>query len=388
MGEGSLQLTAGKTLSVTPTGAHGAFLVASVPPEYAPAGAASEAYAQVADTLRASRLQIVQERVFGTLEAQSAVQAARREALQTGGLPADTAINYIPARPTSGEGFAGAIIRAVPAVQRPEGARTILDGGIPCGRTWQTGGVTSLILENIRGTGSPAEDNSRTAQARRAIQRADRLLRENGARYDRIVRTWFYLANILDWYGPFNQARNALYAEFGLRPAPGEQREPPASTGIQADLPEGTAVSLELLAVIAPPGRARALRNPEQPDAFVYGSAFSRGAVVTAGGESLIEVSGTASIDECGVSIHPGNIRAQVRTTMEKVAAVLKQADASLQDICAATAFVKRSEDAAAAREEMAALGLASLPAVWVLADVCREELLFELDAEAVTPSP
>ena len=60
------------------------------------------------------------------------------------------------------------------------------------------------------------------------------------------------------------------------------------------------------------------------------------------------------------------------------------QADGTLPDIQAATVFVKNPDDMEAVRDVMADAGLADLPAVYVITDVCRDELLFEIDAEAV----
>jgi hypothetical protein len=45
--------------------------------------------------------------------------------------------------------------------------------------------------------------------------------------------------------------------------------------------------------------------------------------------------------------------------------------------------FVKRPEYASIFREMAADRGVADFPAVCIVADVCREELLFEIDAEA-----
>jgi enamine deaminase RidA (YjgF/YER057c/UK114 family) len=66
---------------------------------------------------------------------------------------------------------------------------------------------------------------------------------------------------------------------------------------------------------------------------------------------------------------------------------LLGQEGAGLADICAATVFVKRPEYAEVFRQVAADRGLADLPAVCVVADVCREELLFEIDAEAIVRS-
>ena len=122
----------------------------------------------------------------------------------------------------------------------------------------------------------------------------------------------------------------------------------------------------------------------EQLDAFCYGSAFSRGALIQDPGVSLIEVSGTAAIDQRGRSQFPGDIRSQISCTFEKIGTLLGQEGAGLGDIAAATVFVKRPEHASVFWEMARDYGLEEFPAVCVVADVCRDELLFEIDGQAV----
>ena len=124
------------------------------------------------------------------------------------------------------------------------------------------------------------------------------------------------------------------------------------------------------------------LSSPGQPDAVTYGSAFSRGALIRQPDVSLIQVSGTAAIDERGASLYPVDVRAQIDCTFDKIAALIGPEGATLVDIAAACVFVKRPEDALAYQERAAARGLENLPAVIMVADICREELLFEMDAE------
>jgi len=368
----------------------GAFVVAAGPAGTGAATAAGDAYARIADLLRRDGLEIVHERVFGSLSAQAAVMTARREVLRTAGIDPDGPITYLQGRPPWGEGFAGTIIHAVSSAGPAANVRVLSDDEHPCGRTWQSDGITFIILQDVRGVAKAGSDNCPASQARRAMERADRLLRANGASYRNTVRTWFYLSDILAWYPEFNHVRNATYGRFNLLPEDGRPPTLPASTGIRADHPGGAACVLDLLAAVAPDAgepAVRFLRNPRQQDAFRYGSAFSRCAVVRGPRETLIELSGTAAIDEAGNSLYPGDIRSQVRATLDKVAVLLAQTGASLQDIGAATIFVKNGADADAARAVMADAGLAELPAVWVVADVCRDELLFEIDAEACLPT-
>jgi hypothetical protein len=55
----------------------------------------------------------------------------------------------------------------------------------------------------------------------------------------------------------------------------------------------------------------QALRSPVRPEVVSYGSAFSRGILIQERDTALIQVSGTAAIDEAGKSLYPDNIRAQ-----------------------------------------------------------------------------
>jgi enamine deaminase RidA (YjgF/YER057c/UK114 family) len=243
--------------------------------------------------------------------------------------------------------------------------------------------VTYLQLQNIQEQGG-----SRPDQVRGILESAEGILRRNGATYKDVARTWFYLSDILDWYADFNKARSEKYGEFGIMPGPVEATLLlPASTGIGVSVPSGAAASMNLLAVMeneGRPSRVRKLTNPGQLDAFRYGAAFSRGAIIEEDDATLIQVSGTAAIDEHGVSLYPGDIRSQVICTLDKIETLLKQEDAGLADICAATVFIKRPEYEEVFKEVVADRGLADLPVVCVVADVCREELLFEIDAEAV----
>ena len=349
--------------------------------------AAEAAYGEIARLLRDQGLTIVHERLFGSLSVKSAVLAARDEALGAQNLPADGPITYIQGHPPWGEGFAGVILRAVSCRNPQEEVWTIRDQGRAVGRGWRQGDATFLVLQNLQGLARNGNGaNGPSNQARRMIQRAAHLLAAQGASYRDVVRTWFYLSNILAWYPEFNQARSAVYRELGLMPINGGSfQRLPASTGIRGEVFPGATGTLDLLAVVGPPESRpliRQLSNQAQPEAITYGSAFSRGALIREPEGSLIQVSGTAAIDEQGRSLHPGDVRAQIDCTFDKIAVLIEPEGATLADIAAACVFVKRPEDALVYQEQAAARGLENLPAVIMVADVCREELLFEIDAE------
>ena len=357
-----------------------AFLVATVTGKHDASETAQVAYSAIAEVLQRKGMHIVHERIFGSLSIESEVRHERGIALRTGGIQADGPITCVEGRPPWGEGLAGIIIHAVS--DSADDVWTIMDGENPCGRGWIRNGLTYLMLQNIQG-----QAGTRLGQVRRMFERTERLLRDNGASYKNVVRTWLYLSEILDWYPDFNKARSEKYGEFGIMPGPGDTRLLlPASTGIGADTPSGAAASMDLLAVVENgdmTSPVRKLTSRKQLDAFRYGAAFSRGAFIKEDNVSLLQVSGTAAIDEHGVSLHPGDIRSQIKCTFDKVEALLNQEGADLSNIAAATVFVKRPEYASLFWEMAAERGLMDFPAVCVVADVCREELLFEIDAEA-----
>jgi enamine deaminase RidA (YjgF/YER057c/UK114 family) len=409
-----------------------AFFVASVKSPAGAREAASLSYTHIAEALSARGIVVVHERIFGSLSMEHEVISARRQAFTSFGISPENPVTYIEGNPPWGKGLAGVIIHAVKADE----AWTIMDSGVPCGRGWRLNGVTHLVLQNtqalcnsFRTDTKKSKSNStlpsfpdligesRTAldtrlrpagmtnkvaactltnkllgisankhqQARLMFERAERILRENGASYKDVVRTWLYISDILAWYAGFNKVRNEKYGEFGIMPGPGDRDLLlPASTGIEGKSPTGASCAMDLIAVLNSKNCTRKLSNPLQLDAFRYGSAFARASLVSNGSTALIEVSGTAAIDEHGVSLYPGDIRAQIDCTFDKVAALLKQEDAGLKDICAATVFVKQPEFAEIFYEMAAARGLGDFPCVCVVADICREELLFEIDAEAV----
>jgi enamine deaminase RidA (YjgF/YER057c/UK114 family) len=381
------------TLHMCAAGRSQAFLVAQAAWGADAGPAARAAYGEIARVLQEQGLTIVHERIFGSLKVKAAGMSARDEAFKTANLAPDSPVTYIQGHPPCGEGFAGAIIRAVRSLVPADKVWTINDRGKAVGRGWRQQETTFLLLQNIQGLViGPQSVNTRPLQAKRMIQRAAGILESQGASYRDVARTWFYLADILGWYPEFNQARTAVYGQFNILPGPDIGRlRLPASTGIRGEVPTGAACVLDLLAVMGPAKSrppVKQLSNPGQQDAFQYGSAFSRGALLRQPEVSLIQVSGTAAIDEQGRSLYPGDVRAQIDCTFDKIAALIEPEGASLADIVAACVFVKCPEDARAYQERAAARGLQNLPVVIMVADICREELLFEIDAEvAFDPS-
>jgi len=373
-----------------PAGAEETYLVVNTLPGRPVSPSVNSAYQWIADQLAGAGMAMVQERIFAERAVSREVMDARRRALLEAGMDADGALTFIEGRPARGGGVAGILVRAV----APPAGSTFWDlrsRGEACGRGWKRHGATYLVLQNIHGrVMGPASINAPPAQISRMIERVEEVLNEQGATYAHVARTWFYLANILDWYDDFNRVRSKKYRSFGLMPGPGrEDVLLPASTGIGGDNLHGAAAVMDLMAVIPDPASAvtvRQLSNPRQEDAVRYGSAFSRGARISSShaGHVTIQVSGTAAIGRLGETLYPEDVRSQIACTLDTIEALLETQGAALADIAAATVFVKRPEDAAVFHRMAIRRGIEPFPGVTVVADICRSELLFEIDAEVV----
>jgi len=315
-------------------------------------------------------------RVYGSLDAADA-------ALSAGGdLPIPP--TFVEGRSCSGGSLAG--MHAMAAAPAPSGAvRTIRFGGETAGRAVRGAGAEYLYLSDVSRFVPPHRKASREQEAGAALEAAADLLGANGWSIHDVLRTWFYLRDILDWYPAFNESRNRVFHRMGLFD-PERKERLPASTGIEGRGRRQDACTLDLLAVRPLPDAPfsiRRLANPKQNEAPQYGSSFSRGLSVSAGRGGHLFVSGTASIDEEGRSVYPGEFVRQVEHTLSAVESLLREGGATLEDVVQGTAFVKRPEDAEALRACIAGSGLKRVPLVCTLADVCRDDLLFEFDATA-----
>jgi enamine deaminase RidA (YjgF/YER057c/UK114 family) len=226
----------------------------------------------------------------------------------------------------------------------------------------------------------------------RLFQNAATLLAQEGMTYEQVSRTWIYIADIVDWYNDFNRARNDVYHEFGLMPDTSKSPiqkavcKLPASTGIEGYNLPGAALWVDLTANIGPTP-VRRLTNIRQKDAFRYGAAFARGTVIELPDCKIVQISGTAAIDETGVSLFPGNSTAQIERTLDNIDALLAQVDGNLSHVISSTHFLKYRQDVPVLKNILQQRGLSQIPGVGVIADVCRDDLLFELDGVACIPN-
>ena len=235
------------------------------------------------------------------------------------------------------------------------------------------------------------------------------LLAKQGVEFDRVIRTWFYLGGIVDddedgnqRYKELNRARSAFFEGVhflaGCQPRLPEVPEPyPASTGIGT---EGRELMLGCIALATdrPEIVAMPLENPKQTAAFHYASSYSpkspkfaRAMALSCGDYATIFVSGTASIVD-SESRHIGDVEGQTRQTLDNIEALISEENLGGM-ACPGWAprsttsglariYIKRQEDFEKT-QAICRSRLGDVPMVFAVADVCRPELLVEIEGMA-----
>ncbi len=345
--------------------------------------AADEAYRAIAEALRGRACVPVQERVFAELQVEGAVGAARERALRQAGESWPVPPTFVEGSPLGREGIAG--IHVIGA--RGE-ARIVSEGERAFGTLVETTTTRVLGLADAGRLASGRLAPGGPEETGAAIAAAEQLLAREGFSFRDVARTWFYLRDILDWYGPFNAVRSAAFRRMGML-GPNGSGTIPASTGIEGRNARGGFCALDLLAFSPRAGcrfEMKRLHNRKQNEATEYGSAFARAMELVLGDARYVFVSGTASIDDRGATVHVGDFETQTLFTLEAVETLLAGAGAALSDVRQATAFLKNPCDGRSFQRISERTGLDAVPLVTTVADVCRDDLLFEIDATAVLP--
>jgi enamine deaminase RidA (YjgF/YER057c/UK114 family) len=119
-------------------------------------------------------------------------------------------------------------------------------------------------------------------------------------------------------------------------------------------------------------------------------SSFSRGLRIDLGSVVVLLISGTASIDENGQTVHVGDFRAQCRRTFRNITGLLEAEGATWHDIVRTSCYLRDIDrDYKEFNEERSAFyreqRLDPLPAsTGIQAKLCRPELLVEIEAIAM----
>lgn len=234
----------------------------------------------------------------------------------------------------------------------------------------------------LGGVTAPDRSASRREQTREVFNGMERALAQVDMNFTNVVRTWFYNSDMLDWYDVFNEVRTGFFLERRLF-----DRLVPASTGIGCWNGRQAALTAGLLAVGNGEKNVTPVEvpSPLQRPSFEYGSAFSRAVEFAEGGLRRLFISGTASIEPGGSSVHIGDVRAQIQLTLDVVQAILASRGMDWGSASRSVAYFKHAQDASALQECMDERGMPPLPGILAHTDICRDDLLFELELDAVS---
>ena len=246
---------------------------------------------------------------------------------------------------------------------------------------------------------------------KRVLEHNLELLKAGGARLAQVFRTWFYMGSIvaddqqhpelMQRYKELNRARTVVFGDTKfltehLYRDPGHDIYP-ASTGIGMG---GLAVALSCTALITDRRDVFTLplENPRQTAAFEYGRhyspetpKFARAMAVIHDNQAAVYVSGTASIT-ASETVHPGDVAKQTEETLLNIATLIAPENfaragfpgygAQLHQLAAVRAYIKHRQDYETVRR-VCERQLAGVPVAYTIGDVCRDDLLVELEAVA-----
>jgi len=243
-------------------------------------------------------------------------------------------------------------------------------------RLVRLGQQVSLHTTNVYGVGGNAFE-----QIADMFCTAERLLSQCGMGFSDVVRTWIYLRDIDRDYDALNKARRQFFQRRGIDPRP-------ASTGVQGlPFPEEHDCSMSVQALKSSrPLDVSPISTPTLNEAWSYGVDFSRGLRVAAANKVTLYVSGTASIDEEGRTVHAGNLEAQIERMLDNIASLLAQREATFENLISGVMYLRDPGDAPVLRAMCHQRGFEGFPCTLVEAKLCRPELLCEAEAVAMLP--
>ena len=328
-----------------------------------------EIFSRIAEVVRSESAYILQERLFGIQSAMDIAPQIRSK--EYGDIDDGAAPSLLVGREGMFGPISGVQVHAVSSEGRPEVVN--LDGKA-CGRILRLHDRTYLTLSGI----SAIQFQTADEQAQAILEKTESVLKQFGADIFSVARTWMWLGDILSWYDDFNEVRNEFFAQRGAI-GKGSRQSMPASTGIGLAPANGGKCAMDLIAVLEPTGSIKHLQAAgRQQSAFEYGSAFSRACRAITPAVETVFISGTASIDASGATVHIDDIPGQINATIENVRAVLRDMHCSDEDVMQVVAYCKNAEV-----EKIFGDFKGRLPWPWVTAicDICRPELLFEIEA-------
>ena len=209
-----------------------------------------------------------------------------------------------------------------------------------------------------------------------------RLAEQGCSLADNCIRTWFFVQNVDVNYGGVVKARNEVFLTQNLT----EKTHFIASTGIagrhadhevlvQMDAYAVDGIQKEQIHYLYAPTHL----NPT----YEYGVSFERGTYIDYGDRRHVFISGTASINNRGEIMYPGDIRRQTERMWENVEVLLAEAECTFEHVGHLIVYLRDIADYTVV-QEMFEKRFPNIPKVYLLAPVCRPGWLVEMECMAV----
>lgn len=208
------------------------------------------------------------------------------------------------------------------------------------------------------------------------------LVSAGGSLSDHCIRTWLFVRDIDNNYPGVVKGRNEVFAEYGLTPS----THFIASTGIAGQSADPKRlVSFNAFADVSlRQSQIRYLYGKSHLNpTYEYGVAFERGTAVDYGDRRHVYISGTASINNKGEIVAPGDIVAQTHRMLENIEVLLSEASCCWQDVAHLIVYLRDIADYSVVSEIMSER-FPETPKAIVLAPVCRPGWLIETECMAI----
>lgn len=195
------------------------------------------------------------------------------------------------------------------------------------------------------------------------------------------IRTWFFVRDVDTQYAGLVKARKENFEEQGLN----AQTHYIASTGIGGN-PANPRAIVQLgtyaLTGFDPKQQYYLYAKTHLNPTIEYGVTFERGTVVEFGDRAQVYISGTASINNKGEVMYVGDIVRQTERMWENVGELLKEGNASFDDVMQIIVYLRDLCDYPIVKE-MFDRRFPNIPRVITLAPVCRPTWLIEMECIA-----
>lgn len=245
-----------------------------------------------------------------------------------------------------------------------------------------TNDTTPVLFQSIRLTEEEAKEKSSYEQTRMLFDKYLQSTEGKGLTMScNLVRTWIYVTHIDVNYQGVVEARNDIFRQQGLT----HDTHYIASTGIGgATAARHASVAIDFLTLpsIKETDKKYLQALEHLNPTHEYGVAFERGTRVSLPTKQQYFISGTASIDKKGNILYPGDVIRQTGRLLENIGALLKDGDATMNDIQYFIIYLRDISDYPSVEALMKQL-YPQTPHIIVEAKVCRPGWLIEMECIA-----